>query len=192
MSYLYLKGEHHHPFWSEVQLVGTCRQFVHIRPLHVQSRSPWKIDGAWHRNGFLKIDDIPYPKKPGNEHKLYFNQTLRKAYDFDTMKSMLAHNKPLKKIDWYNTSFRTLAPAKFSPNNVLDVSPPDRPIKREIPAETPLICETHVPYVSFEICDTKMLVNTSSDEDINSIKKGVKFGVDFNSISPPNRYFSSF
>jgi hypothetical protein len=119
----------------------------------------------------------------------YFNQLLQKAYDFDTMKSMLVHNKPLKKIDWYNTSFRTLAPAKLSPNDMSRVSPPDWPIKREIPAETPLIRETHFPYVSFEISDTKMTVNTSSDEDINSIKKGVKFGVDINSISPRTNTF---
>jgi hypothetical protein len=99
MSYLYLKSEYHNPFWSEVQLVGTYRQFVHIRLSHVQSRNPWKMDGAWHRSRFLKIDNLPYPKRPGDEHKLYFNQLLQKTYDLDTINLRYSTAIPSRKLN---------------------------------------------------------------------------------------------
>jgi hypothetical protein len=67
------------------------------------------------------------------------------------MKSTVVHSKPLKKIDWYNTSFRILARTKFSPNDMLRMSLPDTPIKLQTPADTSPIRETPVPCVNFEM-----------------------------------------
>jgi len=188
MSYLYLKSPNQDHFWSEVKLGGTKSKFVQIRALHVQSQNPWNCDGTWHRNGYLKIDNIPFPKKPGEEHKLYFERLTRQAWDFDTMKSMLVHAQPLKKIDWFNNTFMTLNPWDFRPKlpSPTRSLTPDASLARNFAANASSSRETPKSYDNSSIINTKTLVNTFASHATSSTKKNVTFGVETYPESPQN------